>query len=320
MKRRRLEAQEEARRRGDNEPPSQSQNNDTNIPSPTTTATTTKRKEQQPPLDIKASLRERRAAADQARALDEESLHRDLADEDIAALRDLAVVEEFDLAPPSHPSRTNGNGNSANGSNERWNPAWNGRKNFKKFRPQGSATAGAAGNGGNANARRGGQGVIVPLEEVKKRDFGIGEEYWLESGGKKDSSSLKRKRKERASRSQSQSRMVGEEENEEGEEEIEESAAGANGRARAKGKKKNVSRELVVEYDEAMPDVIDVEAPRRTRGMETQTQTQWSSAGKVASVGKGGRKQQSLFAVNEDESESEDELKFRFGKRRRMQQ
>ncbi|KAL8719978.1 MAG: hypothetical protein Q9225_003094 [Loekoesia sp. 1 TL-2023] len=287
MKRRRLEAQEEARRRGDAESPAPSLNNDNPSPPP---SATTKSKSKQPPLDIKASLRERRAAADQARARDEETLRQDIADEDIAALRNLAVVEEFDI-PPRSRHATNGNDSS-----ERWDPAWNGRKNFKKFRPQGSANSGAR--------RGGGQGVIVPLEEVKKKDFGIGEEYWLEGG--KDS--LKRKRREKERASQSQALDINESE-----------SLGLDTGAKGRGKgKRNVPKELAVGDDEDMPDMVDVEAPRRTRGMDTQTQR--SSASKTQNV---GRRQQSLFAAAKEEDESsseEDELKFRFGKRRRMQQ
>ncbi|KAL8635648.1 MAG: hypothetical protein Q9228_006885, partial [Teloschistes exilis] len=173
MKRRRLE---EARLRG--ESPSATFNKE---PSPPT-------QQQQPAkkatseLDIKKSLRERRAAADQAAARESEDLHEGLETANIEAMRDLAVVEEFEIPPPRSNGAAHHHSNQQTG--ERWNPAWNGRKNFKKFRRQGEAGA----------ARRGvGQGVIVPLEEVKKRDFGIGEGYWLES-----SNSLKRKRDNRA--------------------------------------------------------------------------------------------------------------------------
>ncbi|KAL8992511.1 MAG: hypothetical protein Q9188_007569 [Gyalolechia gomerana] len=304
MKRRRLEAREEAHRRGEESPPPT--NNNINSTSPPSAATKTKTKET--PLDIKASLRERRAAADQARTLDEEALRQDIADVNVEALRNLAVVEEFDVLPHrslrSHRTQ-NGHGDNNSSNDERWNPAWNGRKNFKKFRPQGT------GNGAGAARRGGAQGVIVPLEEVKKKDFGIGEEYWLE-GGKE---SLKRKRKERESQSQSQIL--------ENESESLSLGASTSGRDGGRGKgKNNIPKELVVEDDEEMPDVVDIEAPRRTRGMETQTQK--SSAGRTShGMGKQQQQQQqkSSLAAKQDESESEeDELKFRFGKRRRMQQ
>ncbi|KAL9599174.1 MAG: hypothetical protein Q9219_004042 [cf. Caloplaca sp. 3 TL-2023] len=317
MKRRRLEAQEEARRHGDVSPPAsldddeENNKDDGDAKSQAHTATA-KSKQKQTPIDIKASLRERRAAADEARARDEEAARQDVADVDIEALRNLAVVEEFDIRPRSPRRITHqpagqdtGNGNGTHASNGRWDPAWNGRKNFKKFRPQGSFSSGN--NTTTNGARRGGgggQGVIVPLEEVKKRDFGIGEEYWLE-GGKE---SLKRKRKERAaSQSQSQSQAVAENVESESLGVVGPSGAGGESSRGKKGGKRDVPRELVVEDDEDMPDA---------------TQTQKSSAVKVG--GRGGRNLQSArqaarAAREEDESESEDELKFRFGKRRRVQ-
>lgn len=304
MKRRRLE---EARLRG--ESPSATFNKE---PSPPT--------QQQKPakkatseLDIKKSLRERRAASDKAAARESEDLHEGLETADIEAMRDLAVVEEFEIPPPRSNGAAHHHSNQKNG--ERWNPAWNGRKNFKKFRRQGEA---------GAARRGGGQGVIVPLEEVKKRDFGIGEGYWLES-----SSSLKRKRDNKASQ------VV----EEEGGNQVEGSAMTTT-KAKAGERKKKVPKELLQEGggetsgDEEMGDVVDVEAPRRTRG-QTQTQTSGggaSGASKGRAVG-APKKQGRLFEAkggdvgrgggggggSDDESE-EDELKFRFGKRRRLQQ
>ncbi|KAL8686916.1 MAG: hypothetical protein Q9218_006771 [Villophora microphyllina] len=295
MKRRRVE---EARQRG--ESPSATSNN--REPTPPTEQAAKKATSE---LDIKKSLRERRAAADQAAARESEDLHQGLDTADVEAMRNLAVVEEFEVLP-----RANGSTYSQQQNGERWNPLWNGRKNFKKFRRQGQVDT--------ANARRGGQGVIVPLEELRRKDFGIGEEYWLESN-----SSLKRKR-DRASQ------VV------EGESQIESVDTGSRAKAGRTGKEK-VPKELVVEVetdgDEEMGDVVDVEAPRRTRGMDSaaasQTQASRSSVRGKSGIGRGGskgaatrRKQGRLFEAKDDDgSESEeDELKFRFGKRRRLQQ
>ncbi|KAL8909651.1 MAG: hypothetical protein Q9171_004956 [Xanthocarpia ochracea] len=199
IKRRRLEETEAALLRGE-PPPKSSFNNESGTP-----ATTVKKPPPPPELDIKKSLRERREAADRAAARDQDTLHEELSTTDIEALRNLAVVEEFDIKPHIHPSRHHQNGNIVNGnghaSDSRWDPAWNGRKNFKKFHRQGDSNAG--------NVRRGAQGVIVPLEEVHKKAYGIGEEYWLESGSGKG----KRKRGDRTQmrmqmRSQNQMQIV----------------------------------------------------------------------------------------------------------------
>jgi nijmegen breakage syndrome protein 1 len=60
---------------------------------------------------------------------------------------------------------------------ERWDEKWNDRPNFKRFRRQGSE---------RLVGRR--QKNFVPMEETKRKDFGIGEEYWLESGSKQKES------------------------------------------------------------------------------------------------------------------------------------
>ncbi|KAL8777448.1 MAG: hypothetical protein Q9213_007862 [Squamulea squamosa] len=308
IKRVRLQETEAARLRGES-PPKFSFNNDS------TTPVTTTKKPPPPELDIKKSLRERREAADRAAARDQETLHEAISITDIEAMRNLAVVEEFDIIPHAHRQNgttANGNGNTPN---SRWDPSWNGRKNFKKFRRQGDPDA--------ANIRRGGQSVIVPLEEVHKKTFGMGEEYWLESSGKG--------KRKRAKETQSQIQL--------GEESLLDSGTGAkertvreNGAAKKNnGRVQEVPRELKLEenVDESMDDVVDVEAPRRTRGMDsgsTQTQTTSKSKSQTSNAANSaaGRKpqaktQQKVFDVGGDEeSDSEDELKFRFGKRRRL--
>ena len=114
--------------------------------------------------DILSVARERREAEEVAARQDAESLERALDGMDIDTIKSLIKVEEMEVKrrgsqpPPLEAQRY-----------DRWNEKWNGRKNFKKFRRR-----------GEGEAMRG-QRVIVGLEEVKKKDFGIGEEYWLES-------------------------------------------------------------------------------------------------------------------------------------------
>ncbi|KAL8804292.1 MAG: hypothetical protein Q9182_002657 [Xanthomendoza sp. 2 TL-2023] len=282
MKRRKLEETEAARLRGESPPATTSLTNSRNQES--------KPKKQPPELDIKKSLRQRREAADQAAAAarDHDSLHHEhLTPADIQALRDLAVVEEFDIPPHPHgPPKKNGTTTAdpdANG-NGRWNPTWNGRKNFKKFRRQGE--------GGGVHARRsgggggaGGQGVIVPLEEVPRKGFGIGEGYWLES--------------EKAKRKRTQSQGFVDESLE-----SVDAAGGERGAVRAVAKEVKVEDGSEDDVDVVDVDVdVDVDAPRRTR---TRTQNKDSLTAK--------RRVQDF----DEESDSEDGLKFRFGKRRRV--
>ncbi|KAL8645786.1 MAG: hypothetical protein Q9210_006518 [Variospora velana] len=320
MKRRRLEAIEEARQRGESPPPPTAAS--FTEPAPQKKAT----KAKATPLDIKASLRSRREAADAELARDEESFRQDndLTLAAIEELRDLAVVEEFDIAPRHHSACdevANGEATTTNGSTSRWNPAWNGRKNFKKFRRQGCE---AEGTGNRVRGRGAGQTLIVPLEEVKKRGAaGIGEEYWLESG---EATAKKRKRASQLSLRQSQVAMRGKSADDAvsgGEEGI---GVGVKREGGDEEDRSSVPGELVVEGDTEMAmEEVDIGEARRTRsGVETQTQTPSSSVGAKRGRGKGkGKGKGNAFAAREKEvvesDDSEDELKFRFGKRRRLQ-
>ena len=116
-------------------------------------------------LDVMAEIQKRREKEEEERRKDEESLRNAMEGVDLSELKNLAQVEEMDMPVRDRPARDGENGRS-----ERWDPAWNGLRNFKKFRPQGSTQ-----NGPRL------QRVIVALEEVPRRGQGIGDEYWLHS-------------------------------------------------------------------------------------------------------------------------------------------
>ncbi|KAJ6104025.1 hypothetical protein N7523_010345 [Penicillium sp. IBT 18751x] len=83
-------------------------------------------------------------------------------DVNIEELKNLAIIEEMDVPlrkPPARESEVT----------ERWDEKWNGRKNFKRFRRTGDSQ----------RTRQRIQTVIVPLEEVTRKDFGIGEYQWV---------------------------------------------------------------------------------------------------------------------------------------------
>ncbi|KAJ4266232.1 hypothetical protein NW762_004213 [Fusarium torreyae] len=84
-------------------------------------------------------------------------------DVDLSEIRRLNIVEEMEVRQPSR-SRTR----EQDIRDGRWDPKWNGIKNFKKFRQRGEAT-------GRQPAR-----TIVPLTQVKTKEFGVGDDYWLE--------------------------------------------------------------------------------------------------------------------------------------------
>jgi len=102
----------------------------------------------------------------------------------------LAVIVSTDL-PVRHNKGTRASDDHQ--PSDRWDPRWNGRKNFKKFRPQ-----------GEGGPRRGvSNKVIVPLVEVKRNTYGIGEQYWEKSLEEKERSKERRRREQEQPRSQS---------------------------------------------------------------------------------------------------------------------
>lgn len=83
---------------------------------------------------------------------------------DLAEIRKLNIVEEMEIRKPAEAGRTR----ERDIADGRWNPAWNGMKNFKKFRKRGE-------NQGRQVPR-----TIISLTEVKTKEFGVGDDYWLE--------------------------------------------------------------------------------------------------------------------------------------------
>ena len=171
-----------------------------------------------------AELRQR--AKQRAQAIDKVK-HEDEGDEegsdvDVSKLRDLALVEDMDVprlrdraqSPDSSVASTearhtrgNNRTKSARGrkaqqkksrnddaEEQRRPDPWAGRKNFKRFRRKGQA-------GAEQGAYNHGTRVIVPLQEVPSRDYGIGDRYWSmpssSASKKKTSQSQSQVRKER---------------------------------------------------------------------------------------------------------------------------
>lgn len=278
MKRRRIEEAESSQRDGVSREPSVE----------TSLKKTKKEKTRQSPkeVSIKDALRERREKEEKEEAArrDEENPRDTLDGMSVEEMKKLAVVEPMEVPDSSgrrRPREYDGLTDS------RWDKRWNGRKNFKKFQRRGEGT----------QARRG-QSVIVPLEEVKRKDYGIGERHWVESEKTKKG----RRDQEHTTQSQSQSQPYG----------------------TAKSEPVEVSSELAIDAD--LPESIDVDAPNITRRQERTQQTDEGSSRSQAVNGKrpapsqangGPAKKQKTFAVQDSDSDSEDELKFRFKKKGR---
>ncbi|GKU02505.1 campothecin resistance conferring protein [Fusarium langsethiae] len=114
-------------------------------------------------LAMAAQNREKEEARARAEKEDLANLPDDV---DLSEIRRLNIVEEMEVRQPCQ-----GRTREQDIRDGRWNPKWNGMKNFKKFRPRGEVT-------GRQPAR-----IIVPLTQVKTKEFGVGDDYWLEDEG-----------------------------------------------------------------------------------------------------------------------------------------
>ncbi|KAI0505705.1 hypothetical protein F5B22DRAFT_651503 [Xylaria bambusicola] len=114
-------------------------------------------------IDILEVARQHREEAEKQAKLEQEQFEKAPEDLDLAEIRRLHIEEPMPLREA--PQMRTREQDIADG---RWDPAWNGRKNFKKFRQRGALQGRTV------------EKIIVALEEVKTKGFGIGDDYWLE--------------------------------------------------------------------------------------------------------------------------------------------
>ncbi|GAD96338.1 DNA damage response protein RcaA [Paecilomyces variotii No. 5] len=137
------------------------------------------RKPKRRKLDVLEAARQHREAEEKAaqeqRRDEAASIQASLQDMSIEQMKNLVIVEEMEL--PSRDTRP-----QPVDEGNRWDDRWNGRKNFKKFRRKGHARM----------PRNRIQTVIVPLEEVKRKDYGVGDIYWAGNRNTPDSSARDR--------------------------------------------------------------------------------------------------------------------------------
>jgi nijmegen breakage syndrome protein 1 len=170
-KRRRL-ADETARRRGSESRPLPP------VPKETPAPKVQPVKKVEKEVDVVDVARKQREQAEELARTEREALEVELEGMDIEAIRNLVIVEEMEVRrsdPPQRPIRAD--------ESDRWDDRWNGKKNFKRFRHRGAV-------GGRREPGR----VIIPLEEAKKKEYGIGDDYWLQG----DSYNRKKKDKGRS--------------------------------------------------------------------------------------------------------------------------
>lgn len=272
-------------------------------------------------VDILELARQHREEEEARAAAEREALHQ-LPDDgiDYAAIRRMHIVEECEVRLPG--TRARGRGNEVDG--DRWDPRWNGRQDFKKFRKQGQAVGRPA------------QRVIVGLQEVKTKEYGIGDDYWLED---ESTAAGKKKDSQRETQTQTQTQAVTQKSRDKGKKNDDTSTKPASSR-----------RAIVVdssdeEQGDQLPDVSEMApsssqpeaAPRaepsRTRTAKAaekavirgtaQTQTQTLAATRASkrtaaappAKEKPAKKPRRGAAEVQDSDESEDEPRFRFGRR-----
>ncbi|KAH8906343.1 hypothetical protein BR93DRAFT_744985 [Coniochaeta sp. PMI_546] len=287
-----------------------------------------KKKKVKDEVDILELARQHREEEEARAAAEKEALNQ-LPDDgiDYAAIRRMHIVEECEVRLPE--SRARGR-DTDGGGGDRWDPRWNGRQNFKRFRKQGQP------------AGRPAPRVIVGLQEVKTKEYGIGDDYWLE-----DESTAAGRKKDSQRETQTETQTVSQ---------------------KAKGKdegnegtvaKAATSRRAIVvessdeEQDDELPEVSQMPPPssqpeaaptpepsrtrtakaaekavtrraaqtQATQKTQTQTQTQTATRAskRVAAAApakeKPAKKPRRGAAQMQDSDESEDEPRFRFGRR-----
>jgi len=109
-------------------------------------------------VDVAEEMRKNREKADERAREERESMTQQLNGMSMEEMNNLAKIEVMDVRRRSAPVRTTRADESTD-----WDDAWNGRKNFKKFRRRGAT------DGPRERGR-----VIVPLELYKNKDYGFG--------------------------------------------------------------------------------------------------------------------------------------------------
>ncbi|KAM3524016.1 hypothetical protein MY4038_007921 [Beauveria bassiana] len=121
-------------------------------------------KKEKKELNILAEAARHRQEQEARARAEQEDLAQLPDDVDLAEIRRLNIVEEMELRKPESTMRTR----DQDVADGRWNPRWNGVKNFKKFRRRGEIA-------GRQPAR-----TIITVDEVQSKKFGVGDNYWLE--------------------------------------------------------------------------------------------------------------------------------------------
>jgi hypothetical protein len=238
-------------------------------------------------VDISAHLNQHRQREEERARQEKEDLANLPDDVDLAEIRRLNIVEEMEIRRPG-TARTR----EQDIADGRWNPKWNGMKNFKKFRKRGEAT-------GRPPVKQ-----LIQLQEVKNKEFGVGDDFWLED-------------EEKQRRNRNSQRSV-----ETREEETLPPPPPPPSRGRAARVVDSESGEE--DEDEDLPTVSEISAQPSRSGV-SQTSTRQTTQKKRPAPAPDSATEQApkrvrptrRAAAAEESDDSDDELKFRFGRRRK---
>ena len=264
-------------------------------------------------MDVMADVRARREKQEEQRRKDEEYLRDAGEDIDVDEAKKLVKVEEMEMPLRERPVR---NANQ-NAQSERWDPAWNGRKNFKQFRRQGE-------NRDRPRLQR----VMVALEEVPRKGHGMGDEYWLtstastnKSKSKSQSQSQPHSARTGVSKSQRDTNNIEEEEEEDDitrfrrglqrsrEEDEENDAAERILPEEVAGRPRDEAIQAEINATPTQTFATDSQRKKAAAGKRPATQMAGGPPVKKARSTKGT--QDSREVVSLDEDEDDDGLKFR---------
>ncbi|KAJ5041658.1 uncharacterized protein L3040_005234 [Drepanopeziza brunnea f. sp. 'multigermtubi'] len=167
LKRRRLATEADRRRKGELTPPPAPPPPKAATPSPVAkkepaTKGKSKRIKKEEKVDIIEVARQKRELAEAEAKAERESIQPQDSNIDIKNVQNLTLFGEMPLRTKPAPKRT-----VRADESENWENRWTHLKNFKKFRRR-----------PGDDSARGFDKVIVPLEVVKTKDFGLGDGYW----------------------------------------------------------------------------------------------------------------------------------------------
>ncbi|KAK6860478.1 FHA domain-containing protein [Apiospora arundinis] len=256
-------------------------------------------------IDVLEVANKHREEEDARAAAERADLNAAAEDADLAEIRRLQIEEPMELRQ-SAPLVRSREQDIADG---RWDPSWNGLRNFKRFQPKGAVSA-----------ARPPQRIIVGCDEVKAKTAGIGDNYWLE-----DNDTQRRREKEkRSQRSDMNTLSTFRETQSTTRRKNTVSPAPPSPRREPEA---DAAGGVMEEDDDEDDDIIfsTSSRSRSTRGAATQsqrtTQSSMRASTKRPAAAAPAREQPAKRAktisvqASDEDDESEDELRFRFRKR-----